>query len=632
MNKSGRLTIITLLLTFSTLASSNYKSVQWQRFELESFLKERVSKISGQLIEKEKFFVEVAVSADDPSIAIPKYNFLKLKKTKLKQDKGPLKGDYILFDKLGLNAPTYQGNNDQRKGELDLLLFQYSKKVEREYFSKMDIFSNIKSIEVKIGVDKSVAQETIDSLKDIVENTLPVFGEIKPKITVFNLAFKLNKTPSFLKKNSDVLAPIGIILAALIFSLSGLILFSRYRKLREELSQNETSAIKEEKETQEESLLPNTEQVIDPNFRPGSAQLTEAIGNTESGIDRFCLYLEKSTDQAINLVKKWITISSKQSEATLFILSESLSVDELYKIFVKLNANERQKFKSLMSEYFSVSNKTQADKYLAQQVLEDIMSVNMIEDKELQKLLLEISPLNAARLANEHIEEGAQLINLVGSDFLGKMFIHLDADKSDAIYEKALSLKEDDLKNDFTTLKNKLENYVVTVYRNPFERSVVEVMHELDYISSEKLLDVLISKKQFEIIEDIIKASFPVRLIELLPDVVFKGVFKTMNTKSKVEVILSFQESKRVNFLDKVAKSGTKGRELLDFEIKQSLNNAEFMENIEENKQSIYGGFIETIRQNIKTDEDIQVIAYKLARTWLEDIRGQNLSELNNAA
>ena len=85
----------------------------------------------------------------------------------------------------------FEGNYDQRSSDLQLKIFQYSKRVEREFNSKMDLFSNIEAVKIKIGLDKSVDQAKTAELKKLVEDILPKFGEVVPQVETFAFQFKL---------------------------------------------------------------------------------------------------------------------------------------------------------------------------------------------------------------------------------------------------------------------------------------------------------------------------------------------------------------------------------------------------------------------------------------------------------
>ncbi|GEM_PF-6975013 len=611
-----------LLITASTVADDNdYKSVQWQKVEFENRLKNKIEDVIGQVIERSKFFVDVNITAKSQNLTVPTFSLQKeLRPMVTSRRQSTVSNDYILLDKIGLNAPLYEGNDDQRISDLQLKIYQYSKRVEREFLEKSDLFQNIEAVSVRIGIDNSVPENKKSQIKDLVQNLIPKFENITPTVDILSLELHKEAPKSFYEDLISFTGPVGVIIATLLICVTSALIFYSYKKLRDEMVNREDKAKKKEQAHDEEKQLPESDHKVDPELRPGSPKLAEAISNTSEGVQRFCLYLEKSYDQATNLVKKWINLNTKVSATALSVLSERLSVEELFKVFMKLTVDERVAYRKATGIDMTIADKASGDKYIGQQVLEDIISVTVVSDKELQQLLVEITPAKAAKLVSENSREGSLLINLVGGDFLGKMFLLLDVPKTKELTSLALKVKELEFESSLSGLKQVLKKYVDDKYRNPFERRIAEVMKELDYIRSENLLDVLIDTKQFDAIEDVIRSSFPARLIDRLPAGVLKGIFKNMQIDAKVEFLACLDDDKRVKFIDKTTQAGTKGREVIEFELSRVLENVEAMEYVNSHKDDIYGTFVVKVQDKIKSDEITREAALAIAKSWFGEI------------
>ena len=248
-------------------ADLNKASVQWQRIDLEISLKERITNLARQVVEPEKFFVEIHIETRSPSIGLPNYDFSKKgnKLIEFNDTKKNSNGEYILFDKLGLNAPKYKNGSEESLEELKLKIFQYEKKVERDFFDKMDIFSNLDSIKIKIGLDQTVKKDQVDKLKKLLDQMIPSFGDVKPSIEVISLDFKIAQNPaSFAQKASFISGPLGIVLASLLFCLTTFLIFNKYKALRAESLKKDADMEAEAKEIRTESKLPSTDSMVDP--------------------------------------------------------------------------------------------------------------------------------------------------------------------------------------------------------------------------------------------------------------------------------------------------------------------------------------------------------------------------------
>ena len=140
----------TILLFFNFNAfSENGKSIQWQRIDLENKLRQRVSEFLSLIIEENKYFVEVQISASSPNLTLPNFEMPKeakkkvvqgLKFTDEKNEKSKDNAEYILFDKLGILSPLFETESQVNANDkkLQIKFFQYKEKIERELLSKYD--------------------------------------------------------------------------------------------------------------------------------------------------------------------------------------------------------------------------------------------------------------------------------------------------------------------------------------------------------------------------------------------------------------------------------------------------------------------------------------------------------------
>jgi hypothetical protein len=631
--------LFTILLSSEGLIAEDKNfSTQWQRIQLETRLKNRLSGVIGLLVDQKKFFVEVSIKATAPNLSLPKFKMPKTKsaadiKFTNEKSKGRKSGELILFDKIGLMAPLFQGNSDKSDKELQVKFFQYKKKIERELVTKTDLFKLIETLKVTIAFDESIPKEKSEEIKKLVESIIPGFGDVKPTIEILNIAFKKEvvvKEKTLIEKYLPHLSgPIGILLATLLFCLTSFIIFSGFKKIQQQVADTNSAAVEKQNDTDTEEAMPNTEGVVDPNFRPGSPQLMEAITSQEEGIKRLFIYLDKSYDQACDLVKKWINLNSMLSNATLVVLSERMSVDELYKVFAKLTDEERETWIKVSSNSeISPDMKNQADGFIAQQVLEDIMTVSATEDEELQKLLVELSPSKAAQISRNDNDHGALLVNLMSSSFLGQMYLFLSNEEISAISLKGLEVQQEDIKDKSEDIKLVLQDFVETKYANPFSRRIVEVISELDPLKQQNMMNVLLESNQVFIIKDVVRNIIPVKIIEELPSDMLKVISKNMPNEKKLNFLISLEETKRTEYIDSTTQEGTKGRDVLDFELQKILDDEDRVTSITNKKDQIYNEYIQFARALIKEDKVMNLAIKDIIDGWIESL-DSNVTKLD---
>lgn len=650
-----RILLLTLMMIFTATLSAENKqfSVQWQRIELENQIKQKISDFLSLIVDKKRFFVEVQIAATNPNLSLPKFKMPKNKSMadiKFSDDKKKSKnnGEFLLFDKVGIMAPLFKGTSKNNDQELQVKFFQYKEKLQRELISKTDLFGLITDVKINIAFDSEMTEEQVTEFKKLIEKIVPSFGEVKPKLEVFKMKFvRGDQTidhPLF-KHIPHVTGPVGAILATLLFCLTAFIIVAGYKKHQKQLAEQNASMTQTitqaEAEKVEEDSLPSTQDTVDPNFRPGSPQLIEAIKVQEEGVKRLFLYLEKSYAEACNLIKKWINLDSSLANATLVVLSERMSIDELYKVFAKLTDEEREQWIKISSNSdISPDLKNQADAFIAQQVLEDIMTVSATDDEELLKLLVELTPAKAAGISRKNVEHGALLVNMMASNFLSQMYYHLTSEEISDISLKGLQLENEEIKAKCEDLKQVLEQVVDSKYSNPFSRRIVEVITELDPLKQENMIDVLLSEKQEFIVRDIARSIVPVKVLELLPADILKAIGKGLDKELRLNYLVSTSETNRKKFIESTTQEGTKGREVLEFELQKIEEDEVRVKHLKNKKDEIYIKYILSAREIIKSNPKLKIAVSDIVGGWIDAACGtsdnvvaiKEVSEPNNEA
>ena len=657
-----RIICIVTILIFTTglnAYTESNKSIQWQRIDLEGKLRQRISEFLGLILDKEKYFVEVQISASQPNLTLPKFEIPKDEKKKVvsgvkftdeKNEKSKENAEYILFDKLGILSPLFETETqiNSNNSELQIKFFQYKEKIERELIEKNDLFGLINSVDITLAFDTKMEDQKVKEIQGLVEKIIPKFGGVSAKIEVFKMGFyekpaesktglagkpiaekPKEKTPiELIKENIQHLTgPVGTILATVLVCLSAFIMLAGLKRHQNALAQLSAASNANNDNNSDVDRASDVDQ-IDPDFRPGSPQLIEAISSEKEGIKKLFLYLEKSNDQACNLIKKWINLDSSLSNATLLMLSERMSIDELYQVFDKLTPEERESWiKVSSSNDITIDLKSQADSFIAQQVMEDIMTVSATDDNELQKLLVELTPEKASDISRNNPDHGALLVNLMSSSFLSQMYLKLETEILSEISLKGLKLTEETIKENSSELKQILQESVVKKYTNPFSRRVVEVINDLDPIRQENMISTLIDEKQIFIVKDIVKKIIPIQVIDNLPSEIIKEVVKDIKNEFRLEYIVSLGEDQRAKFIDSISQEGTKGREVLEFELDKFLEDEVAVSRIRKRSDEIKQEFISQARSIIVKNEEMKNQVFEIIDDWLKGLNDDTASQ-----
>lgn len=646
---------MTLLFSFQSYSQTKEnKSVHWQKLNLETFLKNRIDNFLGLTVNKDKVYSEVSVKIKDKPFNVPNFTFPKTKNKKLTNNSLSEKnnfGEYLLFDKIGLRAPLIANEqvSNVDDGKLQVKFYQYKKRLENELEKSFDLFSKIESVDIKLFFDQSVGKEAVESVKENLLKILPKVGSSKYNVETLNLEFAKAVKPSnealLLDNLKHLIGPLGLIIATLILSISSFFLFNGYKKLKSKIADQEAAIMTSATTSSGVSTSTSSggsvtasggsslEGSFDPKVRPGSPQLADAISLQEEGVQKMLLYLEKSNDDACSLIKKWISFNSYLSCAALVVLAERLSVEELYQIFSKLSLIERESWISIINKDNVTSDlKAQADIYIGQQVIEAIMDVSGVEDEQLSKVLVELSPEKAAQIAKDDPTLGGVLVNLLSSSYLSEMFTYLQKDEIIHISSLGLEISEEMIEKNKILLLDAINKVKEIKFKNAFSRRIGELMMSLSPLKQEDMIDVLIKDGQLFIIKDVVRNIIPARIIDGLPSDMIKRVTKELSREKKVEYLVTLNEDRRKEFLDSLAKEGTKGREAFDFELKKISENEERNNEIMNRKDTIYDEFITSVRSTINRDVLLKDSVEEFINEWLSSIAESDGNNIHSIA
>jgi len=619
--------LLLLLFSLNLKAENNQaRSIHWQQVQLEEKLQNTITQFLGLYLSKDKFYVHLKVETKEQNLAVPDSG-IKFKGAGDKFIKGnvpsSMNADLVALDKIGVFAPKFDAKNDK---ELEVKLFKYKNKLERDFLKKTDLFSFLEKVTVFVAVDESISNKQYSGLKKLVQKILPNFGKVDSVIEPYRVAFakEVVAPKTFFDKLSDwnVLSGLGLVLASLIASLTAFVLFGKYKSLKELILASESSH-----DSSDDTPLPSLEStdVVDAKTRPGSDQLAEMISNSENGIDRYVIYLTKSPIQAINLVKKWINLGTDMCKIAIFSLSEKLTVDELTLVFSELSLKERENFGSVSSLHFSSSEKAKAESYIGQQVLEDILDLSFNVDKDLQKLLVELTPQQGIEISTKDKELGAILLNIMNVDFVAEMMKLIPKDTFEGILSAGLKVEQDKISEKLSLLRAQIESLGTKSEENTFARRAIEVLSGLTSEKETAFLNVLVGESKFAVVKEFCSRVIPAHLIFDVDEDILRKALSKIDLHMKVSFLLGKQESERLDILNKITREGTKGRDLIEHELEEGSKDNKKLVKAQHDAPMLNEFIIETIRSFVDGQDNALVIKKETSSEWLSQVIGDEL-------
>ena len=352
-----------------------------------------------------------------------------------------------------------------------------------------------------------------------------------------------------------------------------------------------------------------------------------AILKTKMHFDRFTQLIHKNEIDAILLLKKWINELSLESVMALKAVSQQLDEDLLYKVFLKLNEEEREAWKTNVDGFLKGEELVKANKFISEEVVRDSIAPQGLSDIELIDLLLSLDLEVAVNFVKSHSSEAPVLLNLLRPKVAGKILDKLDMEESKDLITKSLVFDFDTVKDNFKSFKETLKDYVIKSKRKPFNNKILQMLPNFNPNKEKMLYKVLAQENLQTDMKRAAADNFPSELVTKLPTAFLKSIMQKYDQTVKVQLLASLDDDTKQLMLSTFAEEGSAAREMIDLEFENLENDAVAQARIKGQKDQLWKDFVTFVRFEIKEDEkwgsDIQMIVTE----WVT-----NLCEENAAA
>lgn len=670
-----------------------HKPIEWQIINLQEKIEKKVENSLNPLVDKSDYVIQVRVEIDEnKKIDLsPKSGAgggpgggedgeedkNKKKKKEAEEakknqvgvrftDSGDIASspDYILFSKLGLEAPIYgveepssnaapkielgsmglakpeKGNPQQQKSEIEMV-----QKSLVELNDKYNLFKYLLGVEVTIYLDDLIVEDSRRAIEKIIDNISFNLGAIEPNVRVeyvpltakkreiptldakkdkkqSALSQAATKASEFLNQFGEI---IGLVLAALILGIFALLTMKKY----EDIQKNNNVNLKGKLDGGEDGAGAGAGAGAGGDGAGGSDGDGDGDGadgdgavTGMDGIERFRKYLEVSRKEAILLVKKWIKESTMEANGALKALVKSLSNDELLLIFDSLKMQDRNTWKKVAAAGIGKDELQVATSYISQQIVEGIMVPNVIDDEQCIDLILDLSPREAAEFCQSNTEYGAILLNVLNSNLINSIFDNLSTDMIDVLIAKSSNFDLGDVGANISGLKSALKSYQKDSYRAPFMDRIVDLIRLSKGDNENALFGALAKAEDYDFVFDIAKNYFPSELVHNISSDAFKMGSVDMDLKDLAEFFVSQDDDARLHFMDLFAEEGSKAREMIELEVEQIYEDELQTMRIKKDEAEIWRKFITEFRRKVRTSPELYKAVKEELENWVQAFYG----------
>lgn len=598
-----------------------YNSVQAQEINkidkslVEKIVREKIDRGISSIVKQEQFIVDIKVEIN--RIEPPKAQKVKFNDG----EKVQAEEDYILFNKLGIEAPI--------DAELDELI-QAPKEVKEE----------LKGVDIVVFFDKELDKKKVESAKKIL-NALNFNFAIKPAFKFEEVDYSrekiIPKEPGMMDHLKTFNLPLGLFLSSFILGLMLLLGLGKMSKSVTTASDAVTGAVAASAEA-----AAGGGGDADAGGAGGGAEAGAGGGGSSSAstlegaleggeltvatddqikatIARFKNAFLENPISLSALVKNWLKIMPKGAREGLILLAKELQSEDLLELFKQLKIEDRKEWQKVIGGSTGTEDFNIGRNFLDSQILQDIIVPNDLIDDETKSMLAGMAPVNLAKMINENPNVGPLLMNTLSTVFIIEMMEFIGQDSIEGLTTNAAGTSEDDLKKIAPELKKLLNQYDQGIMKVPFIDKVSEIIPKVDYEKEDFFFKALGKSGDQKLIFEVVRDNLPFAIIETLSETVLKSILSQINKNSFVEFLVCVDEDKRNLYLNARAPEGSKARELIQIDLDTILKNDIETAKMKKKTKQIISGFINSVRKIVRANPAIADEIEPSIYTWLKD-------------
>lgn len=614
--------ILTILFFLSTpviaVSDGILPSTEWQKNKLVHEINSKLERRLDAVIKDKKYLIDITINTSLPekpdfSLGDSKAPKKQIKFNNASPDKS--NGDYIVFSKFGLEVPAIsaQENKEDEKSEKSEYEFLW------KYNQSLNIFKNIEDINVKFTLTDKLPESKRSEIKDLISKTDLGLGDIQPNYTFEYVNFNLlpedvvtaaEEKASLWDNIGRFSNAIGLLLATLLLGVFAFLLMKKFEQIKKDEKARDVAQA-QNNHGQEDSKDKTNEMNL-------SGQTSENDEST-SGVQRFQNYFEKNPDGATFLIKRWINSGTEDEKKALCLLVKTLENRHLIQIFERVSLKERETWKQTLTDSKSLDfNPTITDQFIGSQVIEEMIVPNMIEDRDLQEALMNLSDASAAQFMKGHIELGSYLIELLSNKRVSSILNFMEPKVVKSLLKNSSKLTKEDISLKIDELKMAIAPFSKPNKDNTFVQKICELLLISSSQNDEALYESLREENAWEAAKRTARKVYPSFLIKTLPERNLQQILSSYPHLKKSQLIFILDENDREHFLNSLGEKGSTVREMIEIEMENFEIDKESGDKLIAQKAAIWEEFVRHARKQISATIDATPIYLERLNYWLD--------------
>ena len=609
---------------------------EWKKFEFESQLREKLTQNISVVVPPSKFIVFVDA---------------KLKKNDTKKNSEKKQGTVNGAGLPGADAPAGLGALQSE----DLMSKLAVDGVGPNLLEPVPtFFEALDSVQVRVTLNEDVPADREAVVKAVLDNTLSVYGTVKPKFEIKRLGLQVKPEPPKEKTNLDWLMdfknPVGQIVAFVIFgfiiTFGALLVVRTMGSVGNKLA-GAAQAFADNQKAQIDAAKPAPPppppmhgHLNDSEFHAEKKQkapvederdldaISSLISSTDgkhlAGLEKFKSLVHANPKLASSLIRQWIRLRPDGATDALVVITRTVRPDDLVPIFNAISAQDRKAWGKLLSAPLSREALGRADLFLNNQIIMNMIVPKPKVQGDVQEMLMSLSPEDVVAVAQKDLEVGACVLNLISPQESVRVAQLCPDDLAETLFLASARITKRDIHDRMDQIREVLSSVKSgggAFSTAPFVENIPDMISSMSVSKESIMFKMLAQSAQWDSLKKLSARYFPATLVMKLPESVLKEVFLALPAALKADLIVTQSEETGRQFTAMTGEPGKKLRDMLDLEIGDLQKDAARLEKAVAAKEQIWKTFVERTREYLRTDTTAGSEGAKIIATWIEDFK-----------
>lgn len=494
-----------------------------------------------------------------------------------------------------------------------------------KYNNAVDVFKNLREVNIKVRLSKGLNEELKQKVEGYVRGMKFNLGKVVPKIK-FEFAImgsdlevpsKMDQIKEWLAVLGEYSTLIGLVLAVILFGIVGTKLIQKYH----ELSAGNASSgnFKMENNAKDEDEDDEASEAGAGGGGVGSGEVGQMAAGL-NGVDRFKFYIKSAPNDAILLLKKWLSSDDRNSKDALRAIVQQMDNEDLTLIFSKLASSQKLKWRDLLNHPLPASEIGRANDFISNQIIQNVIIPSAVTDPHTYDLILKLTPDRVVQLVRQDPVVAAMLMNILSGSFINEVLAKCHPSDREKIISESINITNEEISENQEHLKKTLHRIVDNKDPKPFLDKLLSLVHLATPEVEDSLHKALGKNFTREQLVNIGTELFPAALILELPVGFIKSILSAYPLEKRVRMLYSLDDETRTFFMNIIAPQGSKAADMIEVEFEKIESNSLEAEKIQADSSAIWFEFVTFARKEIKADTTYARDVSELVYAWADDM------------